>query len=112
MHQDERGIIKDLLVTDECSITHVTFKEGAVRGNHYHKKTVQKDCVLKGRLICSQYGKETEVTVGDWIQTEPHVEHAYKALEDSELLSICWGVRKGEDFEKDVVRLSDNDKLL
>ncbi len=111
-HTDNRGTIKDLLVTDEYSVTHITFKEGAVRGNHYHKETTQKDVILKGSLICNLDGEAVTVLKGDYIQIEPNVKHAYKALEDSEMLSICWGVRKGEDYEKDVIRLTDNEKLL
>lgn len=111
-HTDSRGTITDLLVTDDFSITHITFKEGAVRGNHYHKETVQKDCVLKGSLVCAQDNKVTNVYEGDWIQTEANVSHAYKAFEDSEIISICWGKRRGSDYEKDVIRLTDNDKLL
>jgi quercetin dioxygenase-like cupin family protein len=111
-YTDSRGTIKDLLVTDEYSITHITFENGAVRGNHYHNETTQKDVILTGSLLCSLDGKEQEVSTGDYIQIEPKVKHAYKALEYSEILSVCWGVRKGADYEKDVVRLNDNEKLL
>ncbi len=111
-HTDSRGTIKDLLVTDEYSITHITFETGAVRGNHYHEKTIQKDVVLSGSLIVSLDGEEQVVNVGDYIQIEPGVRHAYKATEYSEILSMCWGVRKGDEYEKDVIRLNDNEKLL
>ncbi len=107
---DSRGTIKDLLITDGYSVTFITFKEGAVRGNHYHEFTTQKDIILKGSLTCALDDEKTEVKVGDYIQIEPKVKHAYKALEDSEMLSICWGIRKGNEYEKDVIRLDD--KLL
>ena len=112
MHTDERGTIKDLLVTDDYSITHITFTEGAVRGNHYHEHTTQKDIILKGELICAVNGDKNVVTKGDYIQIEPNMRHAYKSLGEAEMLSICWGVRKGADYEKDVIRLEGDDKLL
>jgi quercetin dioxygenase-like cupin family protein len=109
MHTDERGTIKDLLVTEKSSVTHVTFKKGAVRGNHYHKKTIQHDIVLKGRLKCvyeTDYSKySTVVTEGEQITHHPGVPHAYKALENSEIVSICYGVRVGEDYKKDTFKL-------
>lgn len=109
---DERGTITDLVVTPDYSITHITFTEGAVRGNHYHKETVQHDFILKGKLLCSQDGEEFIVGQGDYIRHEPNRKHAYKAIEPSEMTSTCYGVRKGADYEKDVIRLSDEEKLL
>jgi quercetin dioxygenase-like cupin family protein len=103
---DNRGTIKDLLVTPDYSITHITFNEGAVRGNHYHNETRQIDVLLKGKLLCSRNGNEFISTMeGEQIIHNPKDSHAYKALDYSEILSICWGVRKGADYEKDVVRL-------
>ncbi len=104
-HTDSRGTIKDLLVTPEYSITHITFRKGAVRGNHYHEKTTQVDFVLKGRLVISLNGKEQEVSKGSQITIPQGMKHAYKALENSATLSICFGVRKGKDYEKDTIRL-------
>jgi len=111
-YTDSRGTIKDLLVTDEYSITHITFTDGAVRGNHYHEYTTQKDIILKGELICAVGDDKNVIGKGDYIQIEPNVKHAYKALGDAEMLSICWGVRKGADYEKDVIRLEGDEKLL
>lgn len=109
---DERGTITDLFVNDEYSITHITFTDGAVRGNHYHENTTQIDFILKGRLLCNRDGLESQVTQGHVITMSPKVKHAYRAYEDSEMLSICFGVRKGTDYEKDVIRLTGKDKLI
>lgn len=119
---DERGTITDVMVTPDYSITHITFKKGAVRGNHYHNHTKQVDVVLKGRLyakktVLDPHDHETgiaEATLGVGSETVhyPTEAHAYKALEDSEMLSICFGVRRGTDYEKDVIRLTGDDKLL
>jgi quercetin dioxygenase-like cupin family protein len=106
---DERGVITDLMVTPEYSITHITFKTGAVRGNHYHKKTRQTDVVLKGRLLCKVMVNGVPNTIilkqGDSISFEAGEAHAYKAAESSEIISMCFGVRRGTNYEKDVFRL-------
>lgn len=104
-YTDERGTITDLIVTPEYSVTHITFTEGAVRGNHYHKETEQVDVILKGKLIHAKDDERVEVAQGDRTHMPPNVKHAYKAIEPSEMISICWGIRKGEDYEKDVYRL-------
>jgi quercetin dioxygenase-like cupin family protein len=113
--KDERGTITDLLVTPEYSITHITFNKGVVRGNHYHEHTKQIDVVLKGKLqgkktIINHTEYETGISeaileAGNEAVHWPTEQHAYKALEYSEIISICFGVRKGADYEKDVVRL-------
>lgn len=104
-HTDERGTITDLLVTPEYSITHITFTEGAVRGNHYHKETTQFDVILNGNLQVSVDGVVRFLKPKEGVMIPPNKKHAYKAVEPSEMISICWGVRKGEDYEKDVFRL-------
>jgi quercetin dioxygenase-like cupin family protein len=115
---DKRGTITDLMVNKNYSVTHISFKKGAVRGNHYHKETVQHDFVLKGRLQFRMKDRksferiDTIVSEGESIHIPAHNEHAYKALENSEIISICFGVRKGQDYEKDVFRLPISKKLL
>lgn len=113
MHTDERGIIRDLFVTDDYSITHITFNEGAVRGNHYHLETRQVDVLLKGKLLCSRNGNEfIEANIGEKIVHNKGEKHAYKALEDSEIVSMCFGKRRGEHYEEDTFRLPENEKLI
>jgi quercetin dioxygenase-like cupin family protein len=111
-HIDERGAITDLMVTPEYSITHITFSKGAVRGNHYHKRTKQIDFIIKGRLICAS-GKEKEVLVtGDTVCHKPKTPHAYKAVLPSEMISVCWGERRGHFYESDTFRLDEDKKLI
>ncbi len=102
---DSRGSIRDLLVTDEYSITRITFTKDAVRGNHVHNQTTQHDFVLGGELTVSLNGKEHAIKRGAMISIPKDMPHAYKAIEPSEIISICFGVRKGKDYEKDTIRL-------
>lgn len=110
--KDERGIIEDLKVGKDWSITYITFKKGAVRGNHYHKKTVQTDYVLKGKLQLEMTYSRKIMEAGDWQEIQPNVPHAYKALTDSEMVSICKGKRIGENYESDTFRPVGKEKIM
>lgn len=112
-HQDARGIIKDLfarIVIDAAVF--ITSKKGAVRGNHYHKKTHQYDYVLKGSLlVMSQKGArgrkiKTILKAGDLMHHPPGERHAYRAREYSEFLSFTRGPRRGTEYESDTYRLA------
>lgn len=109
---DARGTITDLFVNDDLSVTDITFTEGAIRGNHYHEHTKQIDIVMEGELEArkvdlvegEQYATLKE---GEQVTHWPHEAHAYKATKPSRIISICFGVRKGTDYEKDVIRLKE-----
>ena len=49
-HKDDRGIIIDLLQKNINFITYITIKKGKIRGNHFHKKTVQWNYILNGKV--------------------------------------------------------------
>ena len=105
-HRDKRGVIEDLYVGKDFSVTRITFKKGAVRGNHYHKKTYQYDIIISGKLI--YYCKEGSWEVGSPslpLTHFPTEKHAYKALKDSEMISICIGKRIGKNYSKDTYKL-------
>lgn len=112
-HKDKRGTITDLVETKDYSITKITFTKGAVRGNHYHRETKQIDILLKGVLDCAKGTKNGKTTMfwrvksGQEIVHEPFEAHAYEAVEPSEIISICFGVRRGKNYEQDVVRLKE-----
>jgi len=106
--EDERGKIEDLIVGKDFSVTHITFTKGAVRGNHLHKETVQLDTILKGKLKCVKGNNTGTAEKEDVIGIEANTPHAYEALEDSEMISICFGKRIGEDYSKDTYALQKN----
>ncbi len=118
--EDEREIIEDLKVGKDWSVTYISFKKGAVRGIHYHKETRQVDYLLKGSLKVAYKNmldiKEPVVgtlsSAGYGITFDRNVAHAYEALEDSEIMSMCFGKRIGENYEEDTFRLSPEEKLL
>ncbi len=104
-HIDERGTIEDLKVGKDWSVTYISFKKGAVRGNHYHKETIQTDVILSGRLVHSNHIGDRIVKEGDIVVHTEHEPHAYMAIEASEMVSMCKGVRIGEDYSKDTYKL-------
>ena len=111
--EDERGKITDILENEVIEyVTLITSKKGAVRGNHYHKESIQYTFVLKGSLkilaqIVEGEIETTIIKVGDLVFTPPMEKHALIALEDSELLVFTRGPRGGKNYEKDTYRLSE-----
>ena len=50
-YQDGRGLIIDLLEKRTINaITFITQKKGKERGNHFHKKTIQWNYLVKGKI--------------------------------------------------------------
>lgn len=117
--EDGRGTIRDILThTDFDACTLITFTPGSVRANHYHKNTTQYDYILKGKLeVFSKDGSDGQIVYGtmesgDAITFLPNVRHAYKALEDCEMLSFTKGPRQGDQYETDTYRLEGDDLLV
>ena len=109
--RDERGTITDLIEAEEINaVTLVTFVKGAIRGNHFHKHTVQYNYLLRGSIeLITQtadgqrqsavLGRGSLAVVGEMEQ------HALRALDDSELLVFTRGPRGGKEYETDTYRL-------
>jgi quercetin dioxygenase-like cupin family protein len=109
---DRRGVITDILDATpvEC-VTLVTSNKGAVRGNHYHKKTTQYTYVLSGRFrLLTQKGegrvRSRIVSAGELVVTPPLERHAFIALENSLLIACAHGPRAGRSYESDTYRLA------
>ena len=110
--EDSRGTITDIVEQiDFNGATIISSKAGSIRGNHYHKESVQYIYVLEGRMISrsKKMGEKlTEVVVqrGDLISHEKHEAHMFEALEDTTFLVLSSGLRTGKDYEKDTFRIS------
>lgn len=111
-HKDERGNIRDIVEQiDFNGATIIKSKIGSIRGNHYHKKTIQYIFVLSGQLKAkSKKVDESMVEVvvepGDLISHEQLEAHCFEAIEDSLFLVLSSGLRTGKDYEKDTYRLN------
>ena len=115
--KDARGEITDILAKEPVEyVTLISSKKAAVRGNHYHKETVQFNYVLSGRmqLLSQTPGDKVISTIlesGDLAVTPAGERHALIALEDSTFMVFTRGPRGGEDYEKDTFRLPTPLKL-
>ena len=50
--KDKRGVISDLIEKEKINaITYISFFKNKVRANHYHKKTIQWNYVLSGKVL-------------------------------------------------------------
>ena len=109
--EDERGVIRDILVKEKIDFVTIIFsKKNSIRGNHFHKETVQYLYVLEGSvLVASKFeGKKIEkriLTEGDLLLNEPFEWHAIKSIEDSKLLILTRGLRGGKDYEADTFKI-------
>ena len=109
--RDKRGKIIDILENIPIEyVTVISSKMGAIRGNHYHKKSVQYVYVLKGRMkIFSQMPGERIRTYilrpGDLACNPPMERHAITTLEDTDFLVFTRGPRGGKNYEKDTHRI-------
>jgi len=116
--EDERGKIIDILENEIIEhVNLISFKKGATRGNHYHKKSAHYDFVLNGtlKLLTKVPGERTkirDVAAGDLVFIPPMERHTLIALEDSEILVLTRGPRGGKNYEKDTYRLSHDESLI
>ncbi|MBF0353688.1 MAG: cupin domain-containing protein [Alphaproteobacteria bacterium] len=110
---DERGTIKDIMFREPVDhVTVITSRKGVVRGNHFHKETLQWVYLAVGRLrsLTRKGGESVAETIlepGDLILTEAGEEHALEALEDSTFYVFTRGPRGGQDYEADTFRLAE-----
>ena len=111
--KDSRGLIIDLLEKKNINaITFITQKKGKIRGNHFHKKTIQWNYLIKGKLeLLTRKNKQkiirTLMKEGDLVETSKNESHAIKALKNSEFLVFTQGPRGGKEYENDTFRLKN-----
>ena len=116
---DSRGDITDLIDGNEINaITYISFAKNAVRGNHYHKLTIQWNYVISGEilLVTQMPGSERVEKIlskGDYVVSYQNERHALKGISDcSEVLIFTKGPRAGSDYEEDTFRLSEDELLI
>jgi dTDP-4-dehydrorhamnose 3,5-epimerase len=105
---DKRGYINDLLYKQTIHhITLISSKKNVVRGNHFHKKTIQYVYILNGELIYFWKNLKKNIIFkkklksGFLIKTPSHLVHAFKFLKSSKILVFSNGLRGGKDYIKD-----------
>ena len=107
--QDDRGVIEDLLETHLNSVTEITTRAGAIRGNHVHDHTTQWTYVVYGLLLVAwqRNGNVHTKSYGphSLIIEPPGIPHAWQAINDTRVLVFTQGPRSGSAYESDTRRL-------
>ena len=115
--KDDRGEIIDIFVKspkDHCSI--ITSTKGAVRGNHFHKKSTQFTFIISGRFKLYRATVDDEgnlkekvridiIEKNELIEHPPYESHTLVAdTDEAVLLAFACGTRGGNFYEKDTFR--------
>tara|TARA_B100001121_G_C18673147_1_gene614916 strand:- start:999 stop:1373 length:375 start_codon:yes stop_codon:yes gene_type:complete len=109
--KDKRGIIVDLLEKKSINaITYITQKKNTIRGNHFHKKTIQWNYILEGKIELFTKKKNSKIKniilkKGDLAVTDKNESHALKAIKNTKFLVFTQGPRGGKEYENDTFRL-------
>ena len=111
-HEDDRGSISDILqqVTVDC-VTLITIKKDAIRGNHYHKDSIQYSYVLSGEVLAYTQIPDEKVEravlkAGDMLESPVMEMHSLHGVNDnSVLLILTKGPRGGGQYEEDTFRV-------
>lgn len=112
-HKDKRGRIVDVFYRENLNhVAVVDSKAGALRGDHYHKKTVQHILIIKGAL---EYwykpvgfkgpAKFVLLKEGDLVTTPAFEIHALKIVSKNQFVAFSEGLRGGKDYESDTFRV-------
>ena len=113
LYKDKRGIILDIFYKKKIShVAIISSKPNTVRGNHYHKKSVQHMLITKGSLVYwykkknSKKVNKIKTKVGDLITTPKNEIHALQiGSKGNEFIVFSEGLRGGKDYEKDTYRV-------
>jgi quercetin dioxygenase-like cupin family protein len=115
-HSDERGVITDLLNRNISHVGLITTAKGAVRGSHYHLKSVQYSYVLSGSFEVLTASVKSprrvtrhEVKAGELISIAPCTLHRFTALSETLMVDMISESREGGAYEKDVIRVPFED---
>lgn len=114
LHEDDRGKIVDIFYKENINhVAVITSKEGALRGDHYHKDATQHMLITKGALEywykpieSDEPARYETLRVGDLVSTPPLEIHALKIIEDNEFIVFSEGLRGGKDYESDTFRVT------
>jgi dTDP-4-dehydrorhamnose 3,5-epimerase-like enzyme len=113
---DERGIIADVFYSAKIDhVALITSKPGVIRGNHYHKNSIQHILITDGSLEY-WFAEENNLAnsdfvvarVGDLVTSEASEVHALKILEEGcTFIAFTEGQRGGKDYESDTFRVKN-----
>lgn len=107
-HQDDRGKIVGLLQGYPWEeINYIESEKDTIRGNHYHKTTVEGFYIIEGSIIVSLTdlisGKtqKFKVECGDCFRVLPNIIHQFEVKTNSKWINM---LSKSMDGDKDIYR--------
>ena len=113
-HGDPRGRIKGIINTGEWEeINMITSDADVVRGNHYHKYTLELFFIIRGEIkvhtqrvkdgkLCSKVA-ENIVREGDIFIVDPMVNHIFYTMTDSAWINVL--SKRLDTYEPDMYRV-------
>ena len=114
LHKDDRGSIVDVFYNENIHhVAVINSEPNVVRGNHYHKHSIQHMLITKGSLeywykpVNSNESADMVVArVGDLVTTPSNEIHALVIGEDgNQFIVFSEGQRGGTDYESDTFRV-------
>ena len=75
-------------------VNYVESAQGSVRGNHYHRRTVEGFYIIGGSIkvslldVTSNSKREFRVGAGDFFVVQPNVLHTFEVLEDAKWINM------------------------
>ncbi len=114
LHKDFRGKIVDVVYKNNINhIAVIVSNKGALRGNHYHKKSIQHILMIHGSmeywfkpLNSKKPVQHVILKRGDIVTSPPNEIHALRILErNTEFIALTSGLRGGHDYESDTFRV-------
>lgn len=114
--EDKRGSLKKILMKsqlkedEKVEEVYLLYSEkGSVRGNHYHKKTLEYFVVVSGTAKIALKNLDTGILEELYISAEnnlvlkvpPHVVHAFKNEEDQPLIILAISSKEYNKLDTD-----------
>lgn len=109
-HEDERGILLQLVHEGFQQVNVLMSNAGVIRGGHYHKLTSEAFYVLSGSVeVELKRGGEQETVVfnkGDFFEIGPHTVHSMRFPVDCLMVQL-YSVPVIKDGKKDIYAEND-----
>lgn len=116
IHKDERGFLLRLVRKEH--VNNATFGDsyvvsgapGVIRGHHYHKRTTEWFCILKGKgILALKKGDQIDYIDMDAeepkiVEIPPGIAHAVKNTGDETMLFFAYASERFDPDDDDVYR--------
>lgn len=104
--EDERGRLVQLVHMGYTQVNVITSKAGAMRGNHYHRRSTEAFYVVSGSVVVTlEWNKNREEVIfksGNFFQIQPGIIHSMLYPEDTTLIALYDLPIEQKDGKKDI----------